>query len=149
MAQTLVVNYIHLVFSTKNREHLIRPEHTRDVFAYIAATLNKIDCTAIEVGGTTNHIHALYMLSKNKALKDVVRIIKSSSSAWITKRQLNYGSFEWQDGYGAFSLGESGLTRAIDYIRHQDEHHKRGDYESELRTLLEKYHLDFDERYLL
>ena len=150
MAQTLVLNYIHLIFSTKERENLILTNDLKPLFAYIAGTLNRLECNAIEVGGTTNHIHALCLLSKNIALKDMVRRVKSASSLWIKRRGGCYGCFEWQRGYGAFSLGMSGVEKAVKYIRNQESHHARGaSYEDELREILAKYEMTFDEKYLI
>jgi putative transposase len=146
MSQSLAKVLIHLVFSTKNRQPLIPAEIEPALHAYIAGTFEELQCTAILVGGTSDHIHALFALSKSAALKDVVQQVKQGSSVWMKDK--GHRDFYWQSGYGAFSIGESGVAALKTYIRDQKKHHRKLSFQDELRALLRKYNIPFDERYL-
>ena len=104
MSQSLSKIYIHLVFATKGRADLLPLNHLGEIHAYIAETLNNNGCKAIAVGGTTNHVHILYVQSKSMSLSDTVRLVKSCSSKWINEHGSKFSLFGWQDGYGAFSI---------------------------------------------
>ena len=148
MSQTLVSLLVHLVFSTKNRADLITPEIEPDLFAYLSATLKNHESRRLTVNGTTNHIHLLISLSKNVALSAVIAELKKSSSKWIKTNGSGFRDFCWQDGYGAFSVGQSNVGALKEYIARQKEHHRRRPFESELLVLLKKYGVQYDERYL-
>ena len=148
MSQTLVSLLVHLVFSTKNRADLIAPEIETDLFAYMSATLKNRGSPCLAINGTTNHVHLLLSLSKNDALSVVVRELKKSSSKWIKSRGVEFKDFVWQDGYGAFSVGQSNVAALKLYIARQKEHHRGRSFEEELLALLEKYGVRYDEEYL-
>ena len=95
MGQSLVRNYIHIVFSTKYREHLIDQEIEKELHSYLGGICNKLDCQVIIVGGYTNHIHILCMLSKKIALMKLIEDIKSNSSKWIKSKGEKYANFYW------------------------------------------------------
>jgi REP element-mobilizing transposase RayT len=125
MGQSLVKNYIHIVFSTKNRQPLIHPPVEEELHTYLGGICNNLDCTAIKVGGYTDHIHILCMLSKKIALIKLIEEIKSHSSKWIKAKGAGYQSFYWQDGYGAYSVKPSEIDNVIAYITNQHEHHSK------------------------
>ena len=116
MAQTLVSLYVHLIFSTKNRTNLISPEIEPDLFSYIGGILNNNKSKLMAANGTSDHVHLLISLSKNLGLSELVRDIKRDSSVWIKKQDSQFNSFHWQDGYGAFSIGQSQIKAVKDYI---------------------------------
>ena len=148
MAQTLVSLLVHLVFSTKNRVDFITPDIEPDLFAYLSAILNRHESRCLAVGGTANHVHLLVSMSKNVALSALVGELKKSSSKWIKTKGNQFRDFGWQDGYGAFSIGESNVSALKRYISRQKEHHRARTFESEILSLLEKYGVKYDERYL-
>ena len=148
MSQTLVSLLVHVIFSTKNRADLITPDVEPDLFAYLSGTLNHHESRCLSIGGTANHIHLLVSLSKNFALSHVVGELKKSSSKWIKTKGKNFRDFRWQDGYGAFSIGESNVEALKKYIARQKEHHRVRTYESEMLSLLKKYGVKYDEEYL-
>jgi REP element-mobilizing transposase RayT len=148
MPQSLVKNYIHLIFSTKGRAHSLHEEMQMEMFRYIAGICVACDCLPVEIGGYTNHIHALFLLSKKLPLIKIVEEIKSYSSKWIKQKGEVYQNFYWQGGYGAFSINPSEVDMVIDYIRNQKEHHRKKTFEEEYRAFLTKYGVDFDERYV-
>ena len=108
MSQSLAKIYIHLVFSTKGRADTIPRANLEDVHAYMAEIFNNHGCPAIQVGGTTNHVHILFLLGKQVNLSEMVRMVKSSTTRWINEKMGNpFRHFAWQDGYGAFSVSNS------------------------------------------
>lgn len=115
MAQTLVSVLVHVIFSTKERRHLIKAEVQLSLYAYMAGTLKNLDSPCLEIGGTSNHVHILAALSKKAALSDVIGELKKSSSKWIKTKGPAYSHFAWQEGYGAFSIGPipDGAVEAI------------------------------------
>ena len=148
MGQSLVKNYIHIVFSTKHRQHLIHPPVEDELHRYLGGTCKKLECHPIIVGGYTDHVHILCMLSKKIALMKLVEEIKSHSSKWIKTKGEAYLNFYWQDGYGAFSVNPKDVDVVKAYIANQKEHHSKKTFQSEYRAILNKYEMDFDERYV-
>jgi len=148
MAQSLSKILLHLVFSTKNRLKLIPTELTPELRAYLASACKKQGSHAYRVGGTRNHVHIACTLPRTITVACLLEEIKTSSSAWIKKRDPGCGKFAWQAGYGAFSLGQSQLKYLIRYIDEQPAHHRKRSFKEELLTLLQKYEIKYDEQYL-
>ena len=148
MGQSLVKNYVHLVFSTKYRQPLIQPPVEAELHAYLGGICNKLECTVIKVGGYTDHIHILCMLSKKIALMKLLEELKSHSSKWIKTKGRGYENFYWQDGYGAFSVNPAKVDFVIAYIANQHNHHSKQNFQDEYRKYLEDFNVDYDERYV-
>ena len=148
MPQTLVQLFAHVIFSTKNRLPTIRPEIEPELFAYIGGIANNNNSKLLAAGGTEDHVHLLISLSKNMGLSELVGDIKRSTSAWIKKQDDQYSGFGWQDGYGAFSVGNTQLDSVKAYIANQKQHHGATEFEDEFRYFLHKYDVDYDERYV-
>lgn len=148
MPQSLARYYIHLIFSTKHRMDLLPHTFLTEMHAYLAGILQPCDCQAVSIGGTTNHVHLLFALSKNKTLAEVIRTLKANSSRWINQHGYANGHFAWQDGYGAFSISQSHVDAVHNYIRHQEEHHREVTFQDELRRLCRLYGMEIDERYV-
>lgn len=148
MPQSLVSLLVHVVFSTKHREALIAPEIEADLFAFMTGVLKKHDSRLLAANGTTDHVHLLISLSKNVALSHLIQELKKSTSRWIKTRGLKFRNFQWQDGYGAFTIGESGVPALKQYIARQKEKHQKKSFESELVEFLEKYGISFDQKYV-
>jgi putative transposase len=146
MSQSLARNVVHIIFSTKNREPLIAPEVRPDLFAYLAGVLNAIDCPAIRVGGVADHVHLLFVLSKNIALSKAIEEVKKESSKWAKERV--HAKFYWQTGYGAFSVSASVEDAVSAYIENQEQHHKKRTFRDELREFFRKHRMAFDENHL-
>jgi putative transposase len=148
MGQSLVKNYIHIVFSTKHRQPIILSQYEHELHSYLGGICKNLDCQPIKVGGYTDHIHILCMLSKKIALMKLLEEVKSHSSKWMkTKDELLY-NFYWQDGYGAFSVNPSEVDTVIAYIANQHEHHSKKTFQDEYRAFLKKYNVEYDERYV-
>lgn len=148
MPQSLCKNYIHLVFSTKERKDLIPVDLLDIFFHYIGGIINNIGCKAIIVGGIENHVHILFELARTMALSNVVNKIKSNSSKWI-RSEMQVFDFDWQDGYAAFSVAQSNVEAVRKYIDNQRAHHQtEEDYQTEFRRYCQIYKINYDERYV-
>ncbi len=148
MGQSLVKNYLHIVFSTKHRAPLIDQQIEVELHGYLGGICNKLGCQVIKIGGYTDHIHILCMLSKKITLMKLMEELKSHSSKWIKTKGAEYDNFYWQDGYGAFSVNPSEVEIVVNYIVNQKEHHSKKTFQTEYKAFLEKYKVDFDERYV-
>lgn len=148
MSQSLVKVYSHIVFSTKNREHFIIPSVEEKLYRYMAGICKELECYPIQVGGYTDHIHILCVLSKKIALMKLVEEVKSHSSKWVKTQDDKLKRFYWQGGYGAFSVNPAQVNRVQQYIINQHEHHKSKSFQNEYRFFLNKYNMPFDERYV-
>lgn len=148
MAQSLSNVLLHLIFSTKCRRPWIKTEIDEDLAKYIAGTCRKLDCPSHKIGGTDDHLHIACSLSRTLAISKLVEDIKASSSKWLKTKGERYVDFAWQNGYGAFSIGQSQLPDLRQYIANQRDHHRRLSFQDEFRQMLAKYEVDFDERYV-
>jgi putative transposase len=148
MAQSLSKLFIHLIFSTKHREPLLLQPLRDQMHAYLATVLNNDDCPAVKVGGSSDHVHILFRLSKNLALAQVVEEIKTSSSRWIKTQGRALGGFHWQNGYGGFSVSSGQVHGLSGYIEQQEKHHRAVSFQEEYRKFLEDYGVEYDERYV-
>jgi putative transposase len=127
----------------------IPPIVGENLYAYQAGIFKAYNCPAIVIGGVEDHVHALFALSKNVALKDIVEEVKKGSSKWMkTKDGSGNPDSTWQAGYGAFSVSHSNRDEVKRYIMHQAEHHQKLSFQDELRILFDRHELEFDERYV-
>ena len=149
MAQSLSAVYVHLVFSTKNRFPFLQDLDTRHAtFAYLSGTSRKLDCPTIAVGGMPDHVHVLARLGRTISQADWVKEAKRVTNGWLKKQEPHRSKFEWQSGYAAFSVSQSNLAHVRKYINEQETRHCKFGFQDELRTLLRKHEIDFDERYV-
>ena len=116
--------------------------------AYLGGTLNELDCPVLGVGGTSDHIHILAILSKNGPVSEVIGKLKSSSSKWVKTKGVDLRKFAWQNGYGVFSVSQSHVERVRSYIQRQEEHHRRKTFQDEFRSMLNAFDVRYDERYV-
>ncbi len=148
MGQSLVKNYLHVVFSTKHRQPLITDAVELKLHAYLSGICKSLDSHALKIGGYNDHIHILCTLSKKIALVKLMEEIKSHSSKWMKAPEVGISDFYWQEGYGAFSVNPSEVELVCDYIERQKEHHKTRTFQDEYRAFLQKYGVEYDERYV-
>lgn len=148
MSQSLSKIWTHLVFSTKDRYPFLPEPCRSDMHAYLASILKGHQCPTLIIGGVSDHVHALFVLSKNHSIAQVVYELKRSSSKWAKTQGASLHKFHWQSGYGAFSVSESQVEVVRKYIANQEQHHQRKTFQDELREFLLKYKVDYDERYL-
>ena len=148
MSQSLVKNLLHLVYSTKHRSRWIPSEVRERLFAYQAGIFKEWDSPALIIGGVDDHVHALFSLSKNHALKKIVEEVKKGSSKWMKHEGTGNVDFYWQNGYAAFSVSVSNEDAVKRYIANQEEHHRKMTFQDELRALFKRHQVACDERYV-
>jgi putative transposase len=148
MAQSLASVLIHLVYSTKGRAPLLPHARFAGLHGYAHGIFEDQKCRLIEINNVSDHVHALFDLHRTKALSDVVMHVKKGTSRWLKEQGPEFEEFDWQDGYGAFSVGRSQREELVAYIRNQQRRHRRVSYQDEFRKLLKVYEIEFDERYV-
>ena len=149
MAQSLAKILLHTVFSTKDRRPFLRDEPLREeLHRYLGGILTHLDCQPLIIGGVEDHVHLLFALSRTATVADVVKELKRGSSVWLKTKSPALADFAWQNGYGVFSIGQSQVEAARAYVAGQAEHHRKISFQDELRELLRRYEIEFDERYV-
>lgn len=136
----------HLVFGTKHRRRLLVDAIRPRVFEYLGGIVRSEGGVLTEIGGVEDHVHLLAKLKPTHAVADVVRVLKANSSKWINDTGLTVERFEWQEGYGAFTVSESRVETVSHYLRRQAEHHAERSFNDELATLCERHGVKFDPR---
>ena len=148
MPQSLCKTYIHLIFHVKTTSPKIQDDDIDRIHSYIGQLVNNTGCIDIQVGGMADHVHILFILSKDVALSYVVEEIKRNSSRWIKSLSPKYSWFAWQGGYAALSVSQSVVDKTLAYIKNQREHHKKTSFQDEYRQFLKLYNIEYDERYV-
>lgn len=148
MPQSLSLNLVHLVFSTKDRMPAITSDVLPKLHAYLATVARKNDGECYRVGGVADHVHLAIRLSRTMSLADLVSELKTSSSKWMKEQGPALSKFSWQRGYGAFSIGPKDLDAVLVYIDGQEAHHRTKTFQDEYRGFLRHYGIEFDERYV-
>jgi putative transposase len=149
MPQSLSAVYIHLVFSTKDRRPWLRdPSIRSSLHAYLGEVSKQLDCSPILVGGVEDHVHLLARFGRTITQAEWVKELKRVSSIWLKEQGPDFHDFHWQGGYADFSVSQSNLDQVREYILHQEEHHRKLGFQDELRALLRKHNMEWDERYV-
>ena len=148
MAHAFARIYLHVVFSTKNRERLLTAEVRPALHSYAGGILNGLSCVPVAINSEPDHMHLLFLLARTVTIAEVVGAVKKSSNDWLKKQGPGFSEFYWQSGYGAFSVSESAMPRVRDYIREQAEHHRTRSFRDEYRSLLQKHGYDPDNPYI-
>ena len=146
MPHTHISAHIHYVFSTKNRAHGIPPRLQPDLWAYIGGIARSDAAKALAVGGIDNHVHVLLSLPPIMSIATAMQHIKGASSRWL--HQEHRLDCEWQEGYGAFTVGASQIAATIRYISSQPEHHQKMSFEDEFLTFLKKHEIAYDSKFV-
>jgi putative transposase len=147
MPSTHLSLHYHVVFSTKERCNFIDVAWRERLHAYLGGVIRSLDGVPENVGGMSDHVHILIGLRATHRLADVMCELKSASSAWVHD-EIRMPIFAWQEGYGAFTVSVSNCEKVSEYIRRQEEHHKKRTFQEEYRELLKRNGVEFDERYL-
>ena len=148
MANTYTQIYIHLVFAVKGRASLISPAWKENLYKYITGIVSNRSQKLLAINGMPDHVHLLLGLKPNCNLSDLVRDIKSGSSKHINDSRWTKGRFEWQKGFGAFSLGHSQLDSLFAYLHNQEEHHRKKTFTEEYVAFLKSYEIEYETEYL-
>lgn len=144
MGNTYSKIYIHLIFSTKNLEPLIKPEFEERLKAYMAGIAKQMKIKTLAIGGMRNHMHMLLVVPPSKPISRVVQFIKGGSSRWLNKHFFEESTFRWQKGYGAFSVNESLVQATVRYIQNQEQYHADQSYRKEFVAILAKHDIDYE-----
>src|SRR5260370_24016055 len=148
MPQSLSAVYIHLVFSTKERRPFLRDETVRkSLNSYLGGISKQLECAPIITGGIEDHVHLLARFGRTITQAEWVKELKRVSNLWL-KEQHSIRDFEWQGGYADFSVSASNLEQVKKYIVNQQQHHRKMNFQDELRMLLRRYHIEWDEGYI-
>ena len=148
MPQSLASINVYVVFSTKNRQPLIGADWSDDLYVYMSATIEPTRSVLLCAGGTADHVHLLVSMGRETSVTELVRLMKSNSSGWVHEKHPSLELFAWQAGYAALSVSYSQLKRVKAYIRDQAKHHRKVSFQDELRALLRKHEIEWDERYI-
>ena len=148
MANTFTQIYIHVVFSVKQRASLIQQQWREELHKYIAGIIQNKDHKLLAINTTPDHIHIFIGMKPDTSLSELVRDLKANSSKWINEKKFLKTKFQWQEGYGAFSSSHSQLDEVIHYIQEQQEHHKKRTFKEEYVSLLKKYDVPYDSKYV-
>lgn len=149
MPQSLATVYLHLVFSTKERRPWLRDGSVRSsLHEYLGGISKRLECAPVLIGGVEDHVHILARFGRTITIADWVKEMKRSSNLWLQERGADWCDFQWQGGYAVFSVSQSSLSRARDYVARQVEHHRKLSFQDELRAMFRKHEMEFDERYV-
>ena len=148
MANTYTQLYFHVIFAVKGRDNLISKKWKEELNKYISGIVSNKEQKLMIINGMPNHIHLLLSTKPNCNLSDLVRDIKSNSSKWINSKQFISGKFEWQTGFGAFTVSQSGVNSVIDYIKNQENHHGKKSFREEYIDFLASYEVEFNSDYI-
>ncbi|MBK7183856.1 MAG: IS200/IS605 family transposase [Bacteroidetes bacterium] len=148
MANTYSQIYIHVVFAVKGRESSISNKFKDELYKYICGIVTNNHQKVYAINGMPDHLHILISIKPNCLLSDLVRDIKANSSKWINQKKIILGKFQWQEGFGSFSVSESQISKVINYIEKQEEHHRIKSFRQEYVDFLKSYKIDFNEEYL-
>ena len=148
MANTYSQIFIHLVSAVKYRDGVISASWRQRLHQYMVAMVQKRGHKVYAIGGMSDHVHLLVSMSPNQSVSELVLELKRASSVWINEQRLVVGKFAWQEGYGAFSYGKSQIDGVVNYIKHQEEHHRKKTFKEEYMEFLEIFGVQYDDRYV-
>jgi putative transposase len=148
MSGTFSQLYVQVVFAVKGRENLIRREYREGLYEYIAGIVKGKGQKLIIINGVGDHVHLFVGLKPSISISDLVRDVKNNSSNFINSKKMVSGKFSWQEGFGAFSYGQSQVESVFQYIKNQEIHHQRRTFREEYVDMLNKFQIGYDEKYL-
>jgi len=148
MANTYHQIYLQTVFAVKYREAVIDTAWQSQLFGVIGNLINEANCKTIIVNGVEDHVHCFIGLKPVVSVSELMKTVKAKSSKYINDHSLTRERFEWQEGYGVFSYGQSQVDKVYKYIQNQREHHKKQIFKDEYLDFLKKFKVDYDEQYI-
>lgn len=148
MANTYSQINIQCIFAVKGRKHFLTKEIREELFRYMYGILKNNNAYPLAINGWKDHVHVFFELSPKMSIADHMMMLKSTSSKWLNDHYFNNREFKWQEGYGAFSYSKSQRSNVINYIKNQEEHHRTMSFKEEYLGFLEKFDVDYEERYV-
>lgn len=148
MPNTFTQIHLQLVFAVKYREAVIHSSWKDELFMYITGIIRNNNHQLLAINGMPDHVHILIGFRPSQSLSDLMQDIKGDSSKWINKNRKTKHRFRWQEGYGAFSYSKSQIESVKKYIENQEDYHSRKSFLKEYKEFLEKFEVEYDERYI-
>ena len=148
MANSYTSLFVHVIFSTQNRERILTSAFRDRLWAYMGGIARENKIKAISIGGTLGHAHMLISIPAIISVAKAVQLVKGGSSKWLHETVSSLRAFAWQEGYGAFSIGASQADEVAAYIARQEEHHRIRTFQEEYLSFLKEYKIEYDERYI-
>lgn len=148
MANTYSSIIIQTVFAVKYRNAKIQNEWKGELFSVIGNLINETECKTLIVNGVADHVHCLFGLKAKHSLSTIMQSVKAKSSKWLNESNYLQSRFEWQDGFGAFSYNKGQIDKVYHYIKNQEAHHRKITFSEEYESMLKKYQIDYDPKYL-
>jgi putative transposase len=148
MANTYSQVYIQIVFAVKYRQGLLKDSFREELHKYITGIVEKRDCKMIAINSVEDHIHIFIGQSMKFSISDLVHDIKIASSKFINEHSWLSVKFRWQEGFAAFSYHKDLIDTVVKYIRKQKEHHHKKSFKEEYTTLLKKFEISYNPKYL-
>ena len=148
LANTYTSLHLHIIFSTKNRLPWISQDIEKRIWDYLGGIARRNQMTPVRIGGIEDHVHVVVGVKPTMAPSKAAQLLKGGSSKWIHEEFPSLADFEWQDGYGAFTVSKSNLPELCSYVDNQREHHRVRTFQEEFRAFLDKHQIEYDERYL-
>lgn len=148
MANTYSSQIAQTVFAVKYRNALIQKVWKEELFAVIGNLINETGCKTYIVNGVSDHVHCLFGFKPKHSLSDVMQSVKGKSSKWVNESNYLKTRFEWQDGFAAFTYSQGQVDKVYRYIKNQEAHHKKITFLEEYRMMLDKYNVEYEEKYL-
>ncbi len=142
MSHSYAKVWLHVVFSTKNRQQLINPDLEKKLFEFLNKESDKLECRLKAINGMPDHIHMLIRISPKVAIAEIIKQLKGASSYWVNHEEMIREKFSWQTGYGAFSVSESQLIKVENYIKNQKNHHKKRSFQDEYTEFIKVHGLN-------
>ena len=140
---------IHCVWSTKNREPCLIPDLRERLWPYLGGIAKQNQMKTLAIGGAADHVHILLLLPATLSVAKAMQLLKGNSSKWIRETFPKMRPFAWQEGYGAFSVGISGVDATVTYINNQTEHHRKRSFREEFIAMLQKHGFEYEESMLV
>jgi len=147
MSHSYVSNLMHCTFSTSERFPFIDSDLESRLWPYLGGIARENRMKALSIGGTEDHVHGLLSLPATMSFAKAVQLIKGGSSKWIHDNFSKHKKFEWQEGYGAFSVSASQIGKTMAYIQNQKEHHRKKTFREEFIEFLDRHGVEYDPRY--
>ena len=148
MANTYHQIYLQIVFAVKYKESIIKKDWQPENFGVIGNLINEAGCKTIIVNGVEDHVHCLIGLKPAVSVSELMKTVKAKSSKYINDHSLTPQRFEWQEGYGVFSYGQSQVDSVYKYIQNQQDHHKKQTFKEEYLEFLQRFKVEYDEQYI-
>jgi putative transposase len=148
VANTYTQIHLQIIFAVKKRATLIQQEWKDELYKYITGIIQAYDHKLLAINGMPDHLHIFFGMRPTQSLSDLMQQVKQDSSQWINQKKFTKEKFEWQSGFGAFSYSKSQVPNVIAYVQNQEAHHRKITFLDEYKRFLEKFEVDYDERYI-